>query len=144
MVWCGKKWVDWEIFERLYLNLKTLEDTSWFAHHEYAIGVLQSSACVMVWQRAHWRHPETPTPRLQTLIEIFHDWQCTDVQDKVYALVGMASSNTAIIPDYKLSARQVYFAVLDKDADDKAPFYCLLSQVLGLPGKDLMLPGQDL
>jgi hypothetical protein len=98
----------------------------------------------MVWQRAHWRHPETPTPRLQTLIEIFHDWQCTDVQDKVYALVGMASSNTAIIPDYKLSARQVYFAVLDKDADDKAPFYCLLSQVLGLPGKDLMLPGQDL
>jgi hypothetical protein len=47
-------------------------------------------------------------------------------------------------PRVQAIGRQVYFAVLDKDANDKAPFYCLLSQVLGLPGKYLMLPGQDL
>jgi hypothetical protein len=72
-VWCGKKGFEWSIFERLYLNLKTLEDTGWFAHHAFVMNVLQSSACVMVWQRAHWRHPETPTPSLQMLIEVFHD-----------------------------------------------------------------------
>jgi hypothetical protein len=143
-VWCGMKSFEWGAFESLYLTLKTLEDAVWFAHHEFLMGVLQSSAGVMVWQRAHWRHPETPTPRLQTLIDVFRDWQCADVRDKVYALVSMASSNTAIVPDYSQSARQVFFAVQEKDGQDKAPFYNLLSQVLGLPGKDLRLPGQDL
>jgi hypothetical protein len=143
-VWCGKNRFEWGMLESLYLTLKTFEDTGWFAHHDYVMGVLQSSACVMVWQRAHWRHPETPTPRLQTLIEVFHDWKCTDVRDKIYALVGMANKETAIIPDYSKSAKQIYFAVQEKASKDKDHFYTLLSQVLGLPGKDIMLPGQSL
>lgn len=138
-VWCGAKSFEWGILENLYLTLKTLEDMHWFAHHEFAIGVLQSSAAVMVWQRAHWRHPQTPTPSLQTLIEVFRDWQCTDVRDKVFALVSMASSDTAIIPDYSQPARQVYFAV---QAGPR--FNEMLSQVLGLSRRDLELSGQDL
>jgi hypothetical protein len=143
-VWCGKNRFEWGMLESLYLTLKTFEDTVWFAHHDYVMGVLQSSACVMVWQRAHWRHPETPIPRLQTLIEVFHDWKCSDVRDKIYALVGMANKETAIIPDYSKSAKQIYFAVQEKASKDKDHFYTLLSQVLGLPGKDIMLPGQSL
>jgi len=143
-VWCGKKKFGWGMLESLYLTLKTFEDKVWFAHYDYVMGVLQSSACVMVWQRAHWRHPETPTPRLQMLIEVFHDWQCTDVRDKIYALVGMANKETAIIPDYSKPAKQIYFAVQEKASNDTDRFYTLLSQVLGLPGKDIMLPGQSL
>jgi hypothetical protein len=51
-VWCGRKSFEWGFFENLYLNLKILEDKHWFAHHGFAVGVLQSSAGVMVWQRA--------------------------------------------------------------------------------------------
>jgi hypothetical protein len=106
--------------------------------------VLHSSAGVMVWQRAYWRHPETPVPRLQMLIEIFRDWQCSDVRDKVYALVGMATKETYVVPNYKKSVKDVYFAVLKRHGGDDPAFYSMLSQVLGLPGKDIMLPGQDL
>lgn len=47
-VWCGARNIDWAVFDRLYLTLKTLEDTSWFAHHRYVMPVLQSFAFTMV------------------------------------------------------------------------------------------------
>ncbi|RMJ16886.1 hypothetical protein CDV36_003501 [Fusarium kuroshium] len=136
-VWCGAKSFRWHSFESLYLTLKTLEETSWFAHHPHAIRVLQSSACTMVWQRAHWRHPDTPPPRLQVLIDIFRDWQCTDIRDKVFALVSMASRETAIIPDYSKSTLDVYHAVQDKHDGEKHGFYNMLSQILAIPQDDL-------
>ncbi|KAJ4202729.1 hypothetical protein NW759_015293 [Fusarium solani] len=140
-VWCGAKSFRWHVLESLYLTLKTLEETSWFAHHPHAIGVLQSSACTMVWQRAHWRHPDTPPPRLQDLIDIFRDWQCTDIRDKVFALVSMASHETAIVPDYSKSALDVYWAVQGKHNGDKDQFYNMLSQILAIPQGDLRLEG---
>ncbi|UPK89170.1 hypothetical protein LCI18_000105 [Fusarium solani-melongenae] len=136
-VWCGAKSFRWYVLESLYLTLKTLEETSWFAHHPYAIRVLQSSACTMVWQRAHWRHPDTPSPRLQVLINTFRDWQCTDIRDKVYALVSMASHETAIVPDYSKSTLDVYRAVQDKHDSEKHEFYNMLSQILAIPQRDL-------
>jgi hypothetical protein len=56
----------------------------------------------------------------------------------------MANKETAIIPDYSKPAKQIYFAVQEKASNDTDRFYTLLSQVLGLPGKDIMLPGQSL
>lgn len=133
-VWCGTRCFDWRSFERLYLHLKVLENENWFAHHPMAIRVLQSSACLMVWQRAHWRHNETPTPHLQMLIEIFQQWQCADVRDKVYALVGMASESTVIMPDYNLTPREVYNKVVEKGVGISPRFCSLLSVLLGLSG----------
>lgn len=143
-VWCGKGSFEWEAAESLYLSLKTLEDTAWFAHHPYAIQVLQSPASIMMWQRAHWRHPDTPAPGLRTLIKIFRDWQCGDLRDKVYALVGMADPESCVVPDYSRSARQVYYDVLKNDKNGDPHFYMMLSQILGIPGKEAGLPGQDL
>lgn len=139
-VWCGTRSFDWDVLNKLYLALKTLEDESWFAHHDLVIHVLQSSAFVMVWQRAHWRHHETPTPTLRSLIEIFQDWQCTDLRDKVYALVGMADQDSAVTPDYSRTACQIYHDVLHKGpaADDR--FRNLLAQLLGIPGDEVGLP----
>lgn len=74
--------------------------------------VMQSSAAVMIWQRARWRHPDTPVPSLQTLIEIFRDWQCTDLRDKVFTLSGMVTEESTVEPDYALTTQEVYFAVL--------------------------------
>ncbi|KAH6714822.1 heterokaryon incompatibility protein-domain-containing protein [Leptodontidium sp. MPI-SDFR-AT-0119] len=143
-VWCGAKEFNWASFKSLYLSLKVLEDNSWDAHHYLVTNVLQSSACVMVWQRAHWRHPDTPIPSLQTLIEVFHEWKCADVRDKVYALVGMANNETSIMPDYERSLKQLYFAVQERNPSCEEKFFNLLSQVLVLPGKDIELPGQSL
>lgn len=136
-VWCGAKSFRWHILESLYLTLKTLEETSWFAHHPHAIRVLQSSALTMVWQRAHWRHPETPSPRLQVLIDTFRDWQCTDIRDKVFALVSMASQETSIVPDYSKSTLDVYREVQEKHDNEKHEFYNMLSQILAIPQRDL-------
>jgi hypothetical protein len=137
IVGCGSRSFEWEHFETFYLTLKKIEDTSWFAHHQNAIKIFQSSACTMAWQRAYWRHSMTPAPALQELIELFQDWRCTDVRDKVYALVNMASPVTRIKPDYTLSARDVYFAVQIIHPNAKPHFFNLLSQILGVPGRDV-------
>ncbi|KAM0232145.1 hypothetical protein ACHAP5_010807 [Fusarium lateritium] len=140
-IWCGTKSCEWSAVESLYLKVKSLEDENWFTHHDYVVSVLQSSAAVMVWQRAHWRHPDTPTPRLETLIEIFRDWQCSDIRDNVYALVGMASKDTAVVPDYSRSALQLYRDVLHESS---ASFCGTLSQILGIPAKELQLNDSEL
>ncbi|RDW75495.1 hypothetical protein BP6252_06637 [Coleophoma cylindrospora] len=143
-VWCGKKSFEWTDFESLYLKLKTLEDTNWFAHHKFHMAVMQSAAMTMVWQRAHWRHPDTPAPRLQRLIEIFRDWKCMEIKDKVFALVGMAAARITTVPDYALSTREVYFMVMDEVDTDRDHFANLLSQVLGLAARDCDLDEHDL
>ncbi|KAI0854642.1 heterokaryon incompatibility protein-domain-containing protein [Xylaria cubensis] len=143
-VWCGSFHFSWENLETLYLKLKTVEESNWFAHHKYHMMVMQSSAAVMVWQRAHWRHPNTPVPRLQTLIEIFRDWQCTEIRDKVFALSGMATQESTVVPDYALTTREVYFAVLQNIRGQQEQFRILLSQILGLAGRDVDLNGQDM
>ncbi|KAK7723285.1 hypothetical protein SLS63_008938 [Diaporthe eres] len=144
-VWCGEQSADWTAFDRLYRTLKTLDDMSWATHHRHAIAVLQSSALTMVWQRAHWRHPKTPIPTLQTLVEVFQDWKCSDLRDKVYALVGIAATGSAVVPDYSRSARQVYLDVIDgDDVVDKPKFCNLLSELLGLGKEDVGLDNQNL
>jgi hypothetical protein len=140
-IWCGTKSCEWSAIGSLYLKAKALEDENWFTHHDYVVSVLQSSAAVMVWQRAHWRHPDTPTPRLETLIEIFRDWQCSDIRDNAYALVGMASKDTAVVPDYSRSALQLYHDVL---YESSANFCGTLSQILGIPAKKLQLNNSEL
>lgn len=135
-VWCGSQRLDWPVLDKLYLTLKTLQEEKCLARHEFVADVLRSPAFVMVWQRAHWRHPETPTPKLQTLIEIFQGWECTDIRDKVYALVSMADQETAIIPDYSRSSRQIYHDVLRRGVAWDDRFCKLLAQVLGLQAED--------
>ncbi|KAL2277951.1 hypothetical protein FJTKL_15079 [Diaporthe vaccinii] len=131
-VWCGSQRVDWPVLDRLYLTIKTIDEENRLAYHEFVTDVLRSPAFVMVWQRAHWRHPETPTPKLQTLIETFQGWECTDLRDKVYALVSMADQETAVLPDYSRSARQIYHDVLRQGVACDNRFRRLLAQVLGL------------
>jgi hypothetical protein len=131
-VWCGTRSFEWELVEMLYQKLRILESTSWLAHHAFATAVFQSSAGVIIWQRAYWRHPDTPTPNLQTLIEVFHGWQCADVRDKVYALVGMASTETAIVPDYSKSTLEIFCDVRKQNPETSAQFHSMLLQVLAL------------
>lgn len=135
-VWCGSQRLDWPVLDRLYLTMKTLEEKNILARQEFATDILRSPAFVMVWQRAHWKHPETPTPRLQTLIEIFQGWKCTDIRDKVYALVSMADQETAVVPDYSRSPQQIYHDVLRRGVACDDRFCRLLAQVLGLDAED--------
>ena len=135
-VWCGSQRLDWPVLDRLYLTMKALEEGYRLFNHEFVADVLRSPAFVMVWQRAHWRHPETPTPKLQTLIETFQGWECTDIRDKVYALVSMADQETAVIPNYSRSPRQIYHDVLRRGGTSDDRFRKLLAQVLGVHAED--------
>jgi hypothetical protein len=141
---CGRVSFHWSKLEALYLRLKKIEEQSWFAHHRYVMRVLQSSAAVMVWQRAHWRHPETNRPSLQTLVEVFHTWQCADIRDKVYALLSMADPETTMPPDYSKTALEVYHDVVGRNGEYGTRWCSLLSQVLAIPAQSANLPGRQL
>ncbi|KAF4631343.1 hypothetical protein G7Y89_g6796 [Cudoniella acicularis] len=82
VVICSTKRFEWREFEGLYLKVKVLDLRGWISHHEFAPGLLEGPAITMVWQRAHYLHPDTPAPLLQELIEVFQDWQCSDSRDK--------------------------------------------------------------
>lgn len=136
-VWCGETCCDWVSLESMYLKLMTIRDTGWFAHHPYASQVIQSTASTIIWQRAHFRTPDTPRVPLRLLIEIFRDWKCTDVRDKIFALVGLAAMENNVTPDYTLTSRQLYVAVQDALGGRDEAFSNLLSQLLGLTHKDV-------
>ncbi|KAI0196918.1 heterokaryon incompatibility protein-domain-containing protein [Astrocystis sublimbata] len=140
-VWCGSLNFTWADLEKLYCKLAIVQESNWFAHHKFHLMVTQSSAAIMVWQRAHWRHPKTRRQRLQTLIQIFRDWKCSDPRDKVFALSAMAVPWSTVIPDYALTIREVYFAVMHNVGRDEQ-FGILLSQILGLAGCDIDMPDQ--
>lgn len=129
-VWCGSQRVDWPVLDQLYLTMKTLQEENQLENHPSATEILRSPALVMVWQRAHWRHPETPTPKLQTLVETFQGWECTDIRDKIYALVSMADQKTAVLPNYSRTPEQIYQDVLRQGFACDSRFRRLLAQVL--------------
>jgi Heterokaryon incompatibility protein (HET) len=136
-VLCGEKSFEWISFEKLYAKLKTLELENWILHHDFAGGVLHSSACVMVWQRAYWRHPQTPTPRLRTLLDAFQNWKCSDVRDMVYGLLAMIDEDSGVVVDYSKSVEDLYEEVHVREviygsvnANDYQRFRNLLRQVL--------------
>ena len=52
--------------------------------------------------------------------------------------------DSAIVPDYSLSTRDIYFATLSHVDGDEATFGSLLSQLLGLAGRDVEIRGRDL
>lgn len=59
------------------------------------------------------------------------------MRDKVYALVGMASRETAVVPDYFLTSLQLYRIVITGEARNRKTFSTLLAQLLALPAKDI-------
>lgn len=62
----------------------------------------------------------------------------------MFALVGMASPESAIIPDYTMTPQDVYHAVVSKVEKDNDEFASLLSQLLGVSGEDVDLYDQAL
>lgn len=143
IVLCGQKSFEWRSFENLYKKLKAIELRGWIAHYEFAARVLGSFASVMVWQRAHWRHPETPAPRLRTLLEVFQDWQCSDIRDKVFGLLGLVNPDVDIAIDYSKSVEEIYDEVRARECapvtsgaratKEEIQFYNLLRRALKLP-----------
>lgn len=132
LVCCGQKSFSWQALENIYHNLKRIESKGWQRHHRFSAQILDSVACTMVWQRAHWRHPDTPTPTMVQLVGIFRDWQAGDIRDKVNALNGLVLDSTSITIEYNSTVQQVFDAVRDaaeewEDCDDT-----LLREVLGI------------
>jgi hypothetical protein len=54
------------------------------------------------------------TFKLYQLIVWFHSWKSTDVRDKVFALLGLASDSFVIMPDYEKSNLSVFRDLVDK------------------------------
>lgn len=95
-VWCGFLSFDRvAAFNRLYATLKTTDSNRWLNHQPFGDDVFHSFAFTMAWQRAYWRHPGTSLPTLRRVSEVLRYWKRSDSRDHVYALVGMATKETA-------------------------------------------------
>jgi hypothetical protein len=108
VVYCGEKSFEWEAFDNLYFKLKTLDLRGFLLHHNFASRVYGGSAMTMVWQRAHFRHPDTPAPTLRHLLETFEDWKCSDTRDHIYGLLGLAGHIGSVTADYSLTTKEIY------------------------------------
>lgn len=136
VVMCGTKRFEWRAFESLYHKAKVLDLRGWIFHHEFATGLLEGPAMTTVWQRAHYRHPDTPAPLLQELLKVFQDWQCSDSRDKVYGLLGLVGTAEIIAADYSLTGEGVYgqvVASLRYSEEDDGHFCKILRRSLKLP-----------
>ncbi|KAF2503262.1 HET-domain-containing protein [Lophium mytilinum] len=112
VVSCGTKTFEWRALENMYHKLKILDLSGWIQYHEFATGIFTGAAMAIVWQRAHFRHPDTPTPRLRALLLAFQHSQCSDSRDKVYGLLGLISAATSNSVDYTLTTEQLYERVV--------------------------------
>jgi hypothetical protein len=112
VVSCGTKNFEWRALENIYRKLKILEFSGWIQHHEFATGICTGAAMALVRQRAHFRHPDTPTPKLRALLVAFQHSQCSDSRDKVFGLLGLLSAAESNLADYSLTTEQLYGRVV--------------------------------
>ncbi|KAG4428036.1 hypothetical protein IFR05_016482 [Cadophora sp. M221] len=133
IICCGQKSLPWQCLENIYHKLKTIELKGYQRHHRFAAQVLDSVACTILWQRAHWRHPDTPTPTMMQLVQVFKDWRSTDIRDKVNALNGLVVPETSIVIEYNDSVQRVFDAVRNAAPEWEKKDDTLLREVLGIP-----------
>lgn len=121
LVCCGKKTVKWShIIHLLYFlerhdsrvkykyywtYLKLGDENS----HRDASVILQGSANAVIQAKLHWHSQGLPFP---DLLDRFKECHSTEILDKVYALLSLASNAEIIDIDYSLSAEELFLALV--------------------------------
>ena len=109
-IYCGNDSMSWdalgEFFESLPIDLNKLQEQE----------IRQSTASKLYWRRRNRRYP--PNGPAETLLSLLMDYgrcSCTDVRDRVYALLGLAvdqHDGHGLQVDYELDRETLYFRVL--------------------------------
>ena len=144
---CGQKSVEWRCIDQVIKKLQRVAANGRIEHHPYAATVLESYAGQMFEHKTIWENlPATlRVVPLEKLLEMFQNLECSDIRDKVYALLGLTrrgdlSDQQHVIADYSKKSEEVYTDVLRavirlgdlKTTQDKKKFSKLLQQSLKL------------
>lgn len=113
-VLCGTVKFDWSALEALSSELDLLGDT-WISHQSLALQIEASGAMKILHQRNLRKKCSLRGLDLHELLATHHDAECSDVRDRVYGLLGLASfpANAPLIAaDYSISVRILYTQTL--------------------------------
>lgn len=144
---CGQKSVEWRCMDQVIKKLQLVAANGRIEHHPYAAAVLESYAGQMFEHKAMWENLPAAFRKvpLERLLEMFQNLECSDIRDKVYALLGLTrrgdlSDQQYVIADYSKKSEEVYVDVLRavirlgdlETTQDKKKFSKLLQQGLKL------------
>ncbi|RDK45914.1 TPR-like protein [Aspergillus phoenicis ATCC 13157] len=114
--YCGRASFTWHQLASLRQKIKTH-----VAHHD-SLGISKCIGSIMVAQKTLWDNLSKDDPHLplSELLITYGRHQSSDVRDRVYALLGLASENS-IQADYNLSVEDIYIEVLEAICKEKNP-----------------------
>ncbi|RYN56718.1 hypothetical protein AA0114_g2854 [Alternaria tenuissima] len=117
---CGSEILEWYKFEQLYYYVSIISRDHEEMETPFYNAVRSSPAMSIVKIRALNEAPErnayflSGRPRdiaIDSLMETYSAHECEDIRDKVYAVVGIAKYGSAIVVDYRKSAKDVLLDV---------------------------------
>ena len=144
---CGQKSVEWRCMDQVIKKLQRVVTNGRIEHHPYAAAVLESYAGQMFEHKTMWENLPAAfrVVPLERLLEMFQNLECSDIRDKVYALLGLTgrgdlSGQQHVIADYSKKLEEVYVDVLRaviqlgdlETTQDKKKFSKILQQSLKL------------
>lgn len=110
----------WSSFEALSTELNQIDDTR-IHHHSLAVQIEASDAMKLLYQRNLRRKGSLRGLDLHKLLETHHDAECTDIRDRIYGLLGLASfpaNAPSMTADYSVPVRTLYTLTLQHFNDN--------------------------
>ncbi|PPJ56526.1 hypothetical protein CBER1_03905 [Cercospora berteroae] len=111
LVQCGSQQIDWWAFSFGFLITQKLKRVARLGPESHRNLVVMSRTRSSIHVGNSMKHMMTkPDPDLSitSLLSTYRGYEATDPRDKVFALLGIASSNGGLVPDYTKSCEAVY------------------------------------
>jgi Heterokaryon incompatibility protein (HET) len=99
---CGSRFTRWEQLELHAVRLRDNKETEgWLRFDQFSKAAMSRQGS-----------DDSGEKSLFSLMETFQRARCVDPRDKVYALLGLSSDGKHVIPDYSISAADLFFRLL--------------------------------
>lgn len=102
--------------EGFYKAINEIEDSR-IHHHRLALQIQSSFAMRLCFQKQVWDNLPSTDRRLELfdLMAANHDFECTDIRDRVFGFLGLTLSrddSDSLMPDYSISVDELYSRTL--------------------------------
>lgn len=110
LVDCGPRSFDWECLNRIFQVLKLAETQSRQCYIPRGHEIWTSPAAAILRAKVDWTGPMS----LVNLIDTYRHLHSTDVRDKVFGLLGLASRDLPLDADYSMTKEELFEIVLTR------------------------------
>ncbi|GIZ41578.1 hypothetical protein CKM354_000487700 [Cercospora kikuchii] len=111
LVQCGSHQIDWWAFSFGFLitqKLKRVARLGPKSHRNLVVMSRTRSSIHVGNSMKHMMNKPDPDLSITSLLSTYRGYEATDPRDKVFALLGIASSSEGLVPDYTKSCEAVY------------------------------------